>query len=479
MPKFKDRKRLLPLIVLTLLLGTGALLSCKGKSEETPNAAIAHKDTLRVATIYGPASFFSYRDTLMGYDYDFMEALAADHDKSVRWVVARSIDEAVDMAVDGDVDLIAAPIPVDEAEKEWSDKIVLCGPTKSVDEVLIQPQNEVALVNLPDLKGHTIYVIQGSDSEVNLRYVDRQIGGGINIVAIDPDSLAIEDMLAEVADGSRGWVATDRETAKINKTYHPELQITLSLSSPQNTRWGVAMAHKELGKAIDQWCAEGVAVKERADILYKYLDAQKVAPVSGANYDRDFKNGYASPYDPLFKAHAEGSRWDWRLLAAQGYTESRFDSTARSFAGASGVMQIMPGTARDFGLKKTEMKSPARSIETAVKILDRYDQMMADKVPDPEERTKFALAAYNAGPGHVLDAINLAKKYGYDPTVWDGNVEKAMLMKMNRKYYRDPVVKFGYSRGRETVDYVNRIYKYYDQAVANIHKGDAFETTHT
>ncbi|MDE6309049.1 MAG: transporter substrate-binding domain-containing protein, partial [Muribaculaceae bacterium] len=158
MPKFKDRKRLLPLIVLTLL-GMGALLSCRGKSEDTSNAEYAHKDTLRVATIYGPASFFSYRDTLMGYDYDFMEALAAHHDKSVRWVVARSIEEAVDMAVDGDVDLIAAPIPVEEAEQEWSDKIILCGPTKSVDEVLIQPQNEVALVNLPDLKGHTIYVI--------------------------------------------------------------------------------------------------------------------------------------------------------------------------------------------------------------------------------------------------------------------------------------------------------------------------------
>lgn len=476
MHKDFDHKRLLPLMLIALTFGMVILLSCKGKAEE--DRAAIRKDTLRVATIYGPASFFSYRDTLMGYDYDFMEAIAGEHDKSVRWIVARSIDEAVTMAEDGSVDLIAAPLPEEEAATKWHDKIMLCGPEMSVDEVLIQPQGEEALVNIPDLAGHTVFVVEGSNSEANLQAINRHLGGSINIVPIDPDSLAIEDMLAEVASGERGLVATDRETAMINKTYHPEIQITLSLSSPQKTRWGVALSHKDLGETIDAWCSEAPAIAERSDILYKYLEAQKVAPVAGAGYDRNFNNGYASPYDTLFKAHTQGSRWDWRLLAAQGYTESRFDSTARSFAGASGVMQIMPGTARDFGLKKAELKSPDRSIETAVKILDRYDEMIAAKVPDPEERTKFTLAAYNAGPGHVIDAINLAQKYGLDPTVWDDNVEKAMLMKMNKKYYRDPVVKYGYSRGRETVDYVDRIYKYYDQAVAKIHKGDAFETTH-
>ena len=201
-----------------------------------------------------------------------------------------------------------------------------------------------------------------------------------------------------------------------------------------------------------------------------------MAPVAGAKFDFDLRNGYASPYDGLFKTHAEGSRWDWRLLAAQGFAESRFKPTAKSWAGASGLMQIMPATGRQFGLKKSEMFNPDRSIETAVKILDYYDNMMAKKVPDPQERIKFTLASYNAGAGHVLDAIKLAEKYGLDPTVWDDNVEKGMLMKMNKKYYRDPVVRHGYSRGRETVDYVDRIYAYYDQVRSRIPRGDTFET---
>lgn len=209
-------------------------------------------------------------------------------------------------------------------------------------------------------------------------------------------------------------------------------------------------------------------MERERNILKKYFDSKKNHPVEGASYDRKFINGYASPFDDLYKAHTAESNWDWRLLAAQGYTESRFNPKARSWAGASGVMQIMPKTARDFGLKKSELTDPSRSIETAVKILDRYDDILAQLVSDPIERQKFVMASYNAGPGHVLDAIRLAKKYGYDPELWDDNVEKAMLMKMNRKYYRDPVVKYGYSRGRETVDYVERIWSYYGDVIEKI-----------
>ncbi|MDE6653395.1 MAG: transglycosylase SLT domain-containing protein, partial [Muribaculaceae bacterium] len=209
-----------------------------------------------------------------------------------------------------------------------------------------------------------------------------------------------------------------------------------------------------MADTIDAWCAEAPALKRQTEILQKYFDSRKNFPVEGASYDRQFRNGYASPFDSLFRVHADESAWDWRMLAAQAYQESRFDPTARSWAGAKGLMQIMPGTATGFGLRHTELTDPSRSIQTAVKILDAYDSMLSTKVTNPIERKKFTLAAYNAGPGHVLDAIRLAEKYGLDPQVWDDNVEKAMLMKMNRRYYRDPVVKYGYSRGRETVDYV-------------------------
>ncbi len=155
-------------------------------------------DTLKVATIYGPASFFSYRDTLMGYDYDFMEAIAADHGKKVRWIVAPSVDEAIAMADAGTVDIVAAPIPEKDAATIYKDKVTLCGPDMKVDEVLVQPAGDTVLVNIADLAGETIYVEKDSKSEANLRRINADLDGLINIVAVDADSIAVEDLLAEI-----------------------------------------------------------------------------------------------------------------------------------------------------------------------------------------------------------------------------------------------------------------------------------------
>ena len=124
----------------------------------------------------------------------------------------------------------------------------------------------------------------------------------------------------------------------------------------------------------------------------------------------------------------------------------------------------MPRTAKGYGqTAKSVMKNDV-AVETALKLLNDLDKQLTPKVPDENERKKFVLAAYNSGLGHVNDAINLAKKYGLNPQKWDGNVAKAILWKSNPKYYKDPVVRFGYSRGRETYDYVNRIYAFYNRA---------------
>ena len=112
---------------------------------------------------------------------------------------------------------------------------------------------------------------------------------------------------------------------------------------------------------------------------------------------------------------------------------------------------------------KSVMKNDV-AIETALKLLRDLDKQLASKVPDEKERKKFVIAAYNSGIAHVYDAINLAKKYGLDPKRWDNNVAKAILWKSNPRYYKDPVVKYGYSRGRETYDYVNRVYAFYSKA---------------
>lgn len=163
--------------------------------------------------------------------------------------------------------------------------------------------------------------------------------------------------------------------------------------------------------------------------------------------------GQISKYDHLIKKYAHEVGWDWRLLAAQAYQESGFDPQAMSWMGAQGLMQLMPSTARSFGVHN--VFDPEQNLRGAVAFLKTLQQRYASIPAD--ERINFILAAYNAGPGHVDDARSLAKKRGRNPDVWQGNVADIVLRMSDASYYNDPVCRHGYFRGSETYNYVTDI----------------------
>ena len=123
-------------------------------------------------------------------------------------------------------------------------------------------------------------------------------------------------------------------------------------------------------------------------------------------------------------------------------------------SGAYGLMQVMPETGRNFGIDITS--SPENNIKAGVKFINWLHDIFDPMIPDENERTKFILASYNAGPGHVLDAMKLAEKNGMDPHIWDGNVAVWILKKSEPQYYNDIVVKYGYFTGKESVAFVER-----------------------
>ena len=131
-------------------------------------------------------------------------------------------------------------------------------------------------------------------------------------------------------------------------------------------------------------------------------------------------------------------------------------------------MQLMPRVARAYGLTDDNMTDNEANIEAAAKIIASHERALASKIPDTEERRKFVVAAYNSGLAHILDAIAIAQKYGLDPQKWEGQVESALLMKSNPDIYNDPVCKYGYFRGRQTCDYVRRVYEFYNSAKHSI-----------
>ena len=161
------------------------------------------------------------------------------------------------------------------------------------------------------------------------------------------------------------------------------------------------------------------------------------------------KGGVISHYDSFFMTYAQTIRWDWRLMAAQCYQESTFDPQARSWAGACGLMQIMPSTADHLGLPQGKIYDPESNIAAAAKYIGELESKLGD-IRERSERANFVLACYNGGYHHIRDAMALTEKYGGNPRRWN-DVSRYVLLLAQPQYYNDPVVKYGYMRGSETM----------------------------
>ena len=218
--------------------------------------------------------------------------------------------------------------------------------------------------------------------------------------------------------------------------------------------WAVREGNTELADSIKNWykpeIAANVKREERELFSTQSIHRHVYAPMLNT------QAGIISNYDHLFKRYAPIARWDWRLLAAQCYQESCFDPKAYSWAGAKGLMQIMPETARHLGLAESEVYEPEQNIYASVRYINELNSHFTD-IRNPEERKFFILASYNGGFFHIRDAMALAKKNGKNPQKWI-HVAEYVLKLSTPEYYNDPVVKYGYMRGSETANYVSAIY---------------------
>ena len=460
-------------MTLAALTARVAMFSCSQKanqteSDEAVSDSLKHPlpDTLRVATLYSPSSYFIYRETPMGYDYDLVNRLGEDKGKVIDLQVAPSLNAMVEMLDSGKIDLIAYEVPV---TSEYKPHVLACGIETVTHQVLVQPKpkkDSERINDVTQLVGREVYVEANSKYHQRLMNLNDELGGGIIIKPVDRDTLITEDMIAMVSDGTIPLTVVDSDIAKINRTYYSDLDITLEISFPQKSAWGVSPKSEWLADSINTWIHQEQPSRIQGELLKQYFEKSKRQPMQMI----DFSKGYMSKFDALFKEYSRSINWDWRLLSSMGFAESRYDSTQVSWAGARGIMQLMPATARAMGLPAEKITHNRDNIAAAARIIKSLDKQFSPMVKDPEERRKFIIAAYNSGPAHILDAIALARKHGMDPQQWFGSEEEAMMLKSKPEYYSDPVCRYGYFNGRQTYEYVHRVLDTYEQAKKKIPK---------
>lgn len=413
-------------------------------------------------------SYFIYKGRPMGFEYELLQNLARHLDVELRLQVGSGIDKGIEKLNKGEIDILAYPLTV---TLDRTRLVKFIHPLFESHQVLVQrkPDNWMQLtadeinrmlIRKPaDLIGKKVYVMHNSSFAQRLLHLSEEIGGEI-IIHEDSATATSESLIRAVAEERIDYTVTDDYLAQVNAAIYPNLDIETVLSLPQQIAWAVRHTSPELLRAINEWLAK---IKKEPTFMVIYNRYFK----SPRNLQLRVKSDYSSlggnkisPYDNLIKEGAAQLNWDWRLLAAVIYQESKFNPQSESWAGAVGLMQLMPETAERFGASNP--LEPAQNIRAGVKFLKHLDTYWARENVREEDRIKFVLASYNAGLSHIIDARKLTAKYGGDVSSWDA-VEWYLLKKSDPKYYKDPVVMAGYCLCEEPVNYVKEILKLFEE----------------
>ena len=443
--------------------------SCQQLSEKSTDLPeIKERGQLTAITSYSPISYFIYHGEPMGYEYELLQMFEEHLGIPVEIKLAKDFGEMIEMLEEGEGDMIAYNLTVTSERRE---RLGFSNHLNITRQVLVQrkPDNwqrmklheiENELIRSPiELADQTVHVRKGSAYVERLENLSREIGEDINVIEMPPD-VTTEELITFVAEDSIDLTVADENIAKIQSAYYRGLDIETPVSLLQQTAWAVRQSSPMLLEAINEWLAEAQREADYYVIYNKYFENPRAFRDRYASEYFPIRGDIISPYDSLLKKGAENLGWDWRKLAALTYRESQFRPQARSWAGAAGLMQLMPRTARSFGADNPY--DPEQNIKAGVRFLIWLEEYWEERIEDEEERKKFIIASYNVGQGHVQDARRLAEEYDADPNVWDDNVERFMLKKSNPEYFNKDIVQYGYATGLEPVTYVEAIYDLYE-----------------
>jgi membrane-bound lytic murein transglycosylase F len=428
--------------------------------------SIRKRGKLIAVSDFNSTDYFIYKGEPMGYNYELLRSFSDHIGIDLEIISENNLNQAFSMLESGKADLLAIGLTVNASRKE---NMLFTEPLSETRQVLVQrkPRNWRSLTsdeitkriigNQLGLARKTIYVQEGTSHVEQLNTLAKEIGDSIFVVEVPYDS---EKLIRNVAGGEIDFTVCDENTALVNSSYYPNIDVSIPVSFTQNISWGVRKNNSTaLLDELNRWITAYKKTGSYAMLYAKYFKNSRSSVIVKSDYYA-LNTGKVSRYDDIIRKFSPGINWDWRLLASLICQESHFNPTVVSWAGAYGLMQIMPVTGKNFGIDSTA--SPENNIKAGIRYINRLNSIFITKIPDETERINFILASYNAGPGHVLDAMKLAEKNGKDPQKWENNVAVWMLKKSEPRYFRDAVVKNGYFKGTESVAFVAEVLDRYE-----------------
>ena len=445
MKKFKS--------VILLLFCFFFLLSCEENKKEIPKSIdlkeIRKKGKLTILTENSSLSFLEYRDKNLGFEYEILDSFARYLGIPLEVKVVSNFYDFKKYLYSGEGDIIAANLAMTLSEQK---NIGYSIPYYNSYQVLIQLKGDSVLTDASELANKEIVVRRNTTYAKRLKSLQEEIGSKIKI-SYAKQNLITEDLIEMVVKGKIKYTVAHENLARLSKEENPNLDISTKMSFKQKISFGLRQNCPELKKELDKFLASYCESEAYAALKHKYFDYLEEASPDLLPLGR----GRISPYDQFFKREAKKAGWDWKLLAAVAYKESKFNPYAKGARGAFGLMQFMPNTGSDFGV--TPYSNPETQVVAGMKLLNRIYQMWS-AIPDKDQRLKFTLASYNAGPCHIFDAQKMASEQGLNPELWDNNVELMIDKLSDPDFYHAEYIECGAYRGH-AVDYVMNVMRIY------------------
>jgi len=411
---------------------------------------VQERNELIVITRNGPTTYYEGSNGPAGFEYELVKRFAKYIGVELRIVVPADFNDILTLTALGDANLAAAGLTVTEHRKEK----VRFGPVyQEITPQLVYRSGSRRPKSIDDLKG-TLEIVAGSSHEERLQELKKE-HPNISWVANREDG--IEDLLGMISDQLIDYTIVDSNELAINRHFYPEIKPAFAIADPEPLAWafpkGPDTSLLDAAVTFFNKIRKNGTLSQLVERYYGHFG--KFDYVGTRRYQRDIEQ-LLPLYRDIFEAAAKEAGMDWRLLAAIGYQESRWNPDAVSPTGVRGIMMLTRDAATDLDIENR--RDPEQSIHGGAEYLVHMLQSISEGIAEPD-RTWLALAAYNIGLGHLEDARILTRINKGNPDHWV-DVKKNLPLLSQKKWFKQ--TRYGYARGREPVRYVENIRTYYD-----------------
>lgn len=421
-------------------------------------AEIKKNGVLRMITSYSSGSYFLYNGIQVGFEYELLKAFTKENDMALEVVITGPDESPYDLLNSGRGDIIAANYTITPERRQLVD---FTRPYNIVDQLIVVSE-DIGMIpeSISDLEGIPISVRRNSSYYVRLKELkDEGFPININIISDDLDT---ESMLFQVADGAYEATVADDNIYDAADKYMNGLIKGPLIAEGDTIAWAVRKNAPDLKNQLNKYLYKHFRFDENGtpkrsaflNVLRKkyYESGNQIADYFSPNFQGE-QFGTISPYDNMIKGIATEFDLDWVMMTAVAAQESKFNPSSVSWAGAVGIMQILP---RFSEISSDSLYIPEVNIREGARILKSH--LKHYSYLDSTNQWSLALATYNAGSGHMADARRLTIDRNRNPNDWE-DVSESLLRLMQRRYYQD--ARYGFCRGIETVRYVNEIMNRY------------------